>query len=69
VATDDPRLKLADRIELALVGDASGPIDVDEDAAEALFRHPNAIIRNPEAVDPAYGLYLELRRSLGRLDA
>lgn len=65
----DPRVKLADRIESALVGDTPDPIDVEEDAAEALFRHLNAVIRNPDAVDPAYGLYLELRRVLGRLYA
>ena len=69
VSTHDPRVKLADRIESALVGDTPGPIDVDEHAAEALFRHLNAVIRNPDAVDPAYGLYLELRRVLGRLYA
>jgi hypothetical protein len=60
---------LADAIEAALVAAAAQPIAVDEDGAEALFRQLNAMLRNPDAVDPAYGLYLELRRFLGRLYA
>lgn len=58
---------LADAIESTLVGELSDPIPVDEDAAEALLWRLNAMLRNPEAVEPAYGLYLEVRRFLGRL--
>ena len=58
---------LSDAIESALVGAASGPIHVDEDAAEALFLQLNATISDPEPIDPAYALYIELRRYLGRL--
>ena len=58
---------LSDAIEAALVGAASGPIHVDEDAAEALFLQLNATISDPEQIDPAYALYIEVRRYLGRL--
>lgn len=58
---------LADAIESTLVGATSEPIAVDEDAAEALFRQLNIAIKNPDAIEPAYELYLELRRFLGRL--
>lgn len=58
---------LADAIESTLVGATSEPITVDEDAAEALFRQLNIAIKNPDAIEPAYELYLELRRFLGRL--
>lgn len=58
---------LADAIESTLVGATSKPIAVDEDAAEALFRQLNIAIKNPDAIEPAYELYLELRRFLGRL--
>jgi hypothetical protein len=58
---------LSDAIESALVGAASGPIHVNEDAAEALFLQLNATISNPEPIDPSYALYIEVRRYLGRL--
>lgn len=58
---------LADAIESALVGAASEPIPIDEDAAEALFYQLNLMLKNPGSVDPAYDLYLEVRRYLGRL--
>ena len=58
---------LADAIESALVGATSTPIPLDEDAAEALFYQLNMSLQNPEPIDPVYGLYLEVRRYLGRL--
>ena len=58
---------LAQAIESALVGAASEPIPIDEDAAEALFYQLNLMVKNPGSVDPAYDLYLEVRRYLGRL--
>jgi hypothetical protein len=72
VATDSTRnivgcTFLADAIEAALVGATSEPIPIDEDAAEALFYQLNLSLKNPEPIDPAYDLYLEVRRYLGRL--
>ena len=58
---------LADAIESALVGATSEPIPIGEDAAEALFYQLNVSLKNPEPIDPAYDLYLEVRRYLGRL--
>lgn len=58
---------LADAIESALVGATSEPIPLNEDAAEALFYQLNVSLKNPEAIDPVYDLYLEVRRYLGRL--
>lgn len=60
-------VELADAIEAILVGATPNPIAVDEFTAEALFRQLNITIKNPDAVEPAYELYLELRRFLGRL--
>jgi len=61
------RSSLSNAIEAALVGATSGPIHVDEDAAEALFLQLNATISDPEPIDPAYALYIGVRRYLGRL--
>jgi len=58
---------LADAIESVLVGRATHPIAVTEDCAESLFRHLNLIVKDPDEIDPAYSLYLEVRRYLGRL--
>ena len=63
----DELWRLADAIESALVDAAVEPIPVDEDAAEALLWQLNATLRTPDTVDPAYDLYLEVRRFLGRL--
>ncbi len=43
------------------------PIRIDEGTALALFQQLNASLRDPDAIDPAYSLYLEVRRYLGRL--
>ena len=58
---------LADAIEAALVGKTTDPIPVDEGAALALFQQLNASLRDPDTIDPAYSVYLEVRRYLGRL--
>ena len=58
---------LADSIEAVLVGRTTGAIEVGEHAAESLFRHLNLIVKDPDEIDPAYSLYLEVRRYLGRL--
>ncbi len=58
---------LADAIEAALVGESSESIRVDEGAALALFLQLNASLKDPETIDPAYSLYLAVRRYLGRL--
>ena len=63
----DGSASLADAIESALVGEATDPIAVDEPVAEPLFRHLNLIVKDPDEIDPAYSLYLEVRRYLGRL--
>jgi len=58
---------LARAIEATLVGTSTEPIPVDEGAALALFQQLNASLKDPDAIDPAYSLYLEVRRYLGRL--
>ena len=58
---------LADAIEASLVDTNAEPIPVDEVAALALFQQLNASLRDPDPIDPAYSLYLEVRRYLGRL--
>lgn len=58
---------LADAIEATLVGKSTEPIRVDEGPALALFQQLNASLKDPEAIDPAYSLYLAVRRYLGRL--
>jgi hypothetical protein len=58
---------LADAIEATLVGTSTEPIPIDEGTALALFQQLNASLRDPDAIDPAYSLYLEVRRYLGRL--
>jgi hypothetical protein len=58
---------LADAIEARLVGTSTEPIRMDEGTALALFQQLNASLRDPDSIDPAYSLYLEVRRYLGRL--
>lgn len=58
---------LANAIESALVSNSSTPVIVTEDGAEVLFRQLNIMISNPDTIEPAYHLYLEVRRVLGRL--
>lgn len=58
---------LADAVEHALVEPSAPPVAIDDVRAEALLRQLNVMISNPDTVEPAYDLYLEVRRVLGRL--